>query len=183
MPRDHGRAAFLKLKPTGGPMNLKHKLAITAFVALAAPGIAVAIRAAAGVVDFSFSLECRGLENQMGKDILLPWLTAVTDWEREHPWANEQPNPWNVAHYDTGFLIAFNHGLPDDNSAYDVDKLRVVEVTPNGITLRGTTDDGDEEQGFFDRRTGHGMITWHKPGNRLFRQFIMECEPSKPGKF
>jgi hypothetical protein len=142
-------------------------------------------------VDFSFSLECRDLESQWDKEILLPWDTAVVDWERKHPWPNELPNPWNVEHYDTGVRIAFNHGVPDGNSAFDVDNLRVVEVTPEGITLRGKTKAAASEEGFFDRRTGHGMIRWYRAdstdhgsqGEKLWKQFILECQPSKPAKF
>jgi len=43
-------------------------------------------------VDLSFSLECRSLESQELKDILLPWDTAVNDWERMHSWPNEAGN-------------------------------------------------------------------------------------------
>jgi hypothetical protein len=141
-------------------------------------------------VDFSFSPECRDLESQWDKEILLPWNTAVVDWERKHPWRNELPNPWNVQHYDTGVRIAFNHGVPDGNSGFDVDNLRVVEVTPEGITLRGKTKAGASEEGFFDRRTGHGMIRLYRAGytdngrqGETWKQFILECEPSKSAKF
>ena len=76
-----------------------------------------------------------------------------------------------------------------------MDKLRVVEVMPEGIRLLGQTDAGAREEGFFDRRTGHGMITWYRTdgkrtytghagqGAKLWKQFIYECEPSKPAKF
>jgi hypothetical protein len=86
-------------------------------------------------------------------------------------------------------------GLPDDNSAFDVDHLRVVEVTQEGITLRDETDAGASEEGYFDRRTGHGKITWYradgkgatsfggKPGERIFKQFIYECKPSPRALF
>jgi hypothetical protein len=36
--------------------------------------------------------------------------------------------------------------------------MYVVKVTPEGIALRGKSDIGSSN-GFFDRRTGHGIIT------------------------
>jgi hypothetical protein len=54
-------------------------------------------------VDISFSLECRSLESQPNSDILLPWNTAVTDYESD-PSKQKMvaEGHWGVAHYDTG---------------------------------------------------------------------------------
>jgi len=85
-----------------------------------------------------FSLECRALESNWDQSIRLPWNDAVTQFEQDSATRLAHREGLDgVEHYDTGVRIAFNHGLPDGNSAFDVDHLRVVEVTQEGITLRG----------------------------------------------
>jgi hypothetical protein len=147
-------------------------------------------------VDITFSLECRDLQSNWGQEIRLPGASAVTQYEEDRQAGLPRGND-GVEYYDTGVRIAFNHGLPDEHSAFDVDNLRVVEVTQEGITLRGKTNAGASEEGYFDRRTGHGEITWYKtnwvgegkdahignPAEKVFKQFIYECKPSPPAKF
>jgi hypothetical protein len=167
---------------------------VTKSTLLAAAFITAALPAKAmnwpwsSTVDISFSLECRVLESQWNKEILLPWSTAVTDYERDP--LNRRPGSWGVEYYYPDALLAFNHGEPDGNSYFAVDSLRVVQATPEAITLRGEKDGGKRE-GTLDRRTGHGMITWYlqdiltktKGVREVFKQFIFECKPSKPAKF
>jgi hypothetical protein len=80
--------------------------------------------------------------------------------------------------------IAFNHSEPDGTSLPAVAKMYVVKVTPEGITLQGKSDIGSSK-GFFDRRTGHGIITEFKKygkgdlalGGRLALEYplLMNC--------
>jgi hypothetical protein len=86
--------------------------------------------------------------------------------------------------------VAFNHGVPDSNSTFGVDRLRVVEATQEHITLKGTSRYGEPEEGIIDRRTGHAEITWYHAGQRPSilsgkpqKQFIFECKPSANALF
>lgn len=142
-------------------------------------------------VDITFALQCRGLESQWQQRITLPYLTAVTDYEAQA--AQYAANPaWEraagIEYYDKGFLIAYNHGVLDGNSAWDVSGTHVTEVTPNVIRVAGN-DDGFRVEGYFDRRTGHGEIFQYMPGekpslgSKVNKMFLLQCEPSKPAKF
>jgi hypothetical protein len=151
-------------------------------------------------VDVSFSLTCRVLESRDGGDILLPWSTAIQQWETDPTYRTAG---WGVKYYDTGALIAFNHGIGDGESHWSIGHMRVVEATPEAITLGGLAWDGDERStGLFNRRTGYGDIRYYNHVERdpktdkyvrtfnrtkgvegITKQFIFQCEPSKPAKF
>jgi hypothetical protein len=113
-------------------------------------------------VDYTFSLECRALESIENQTIRLPEYDAVSKFEEDHGvalYANGTAD--GVEDYYPQGRIAFNHGEPDGTSLPAAGGLHVVEVTPEGITLRGQSCCGSEK-GFFDRRTGHGTITWYR---------------------
>jgi hypothetical protein len=146
-------------------------------------------------VDFTFSLECRALESNWNQTIHLPEYDAVSKFEQDHgvaPYANGTDDA--VEDYYPQGRIASNHGEPDGTSLPAVDGLQVVKVTPEGITLHGKSNIGSS-RGFFDRHTGHGIITEFQkygkgefalggePGETVFKQWIFECEPSAPAKF
>jgi hypothetical protein len=100
-----------------------------------------------------------------------------------------------VKYYDAGLRIAFNHGIPDGNWA--VEGLRVVGATPEAFTLGGRPPGHEKGIGIFDRRTGHGEVMYYDhidpntfktthDGSGVMavtKQFIYECEASRPGKF
>jgi hypothetical protein len=168
-------------------------------------------------VDVTFSLECRSLESQPNKTITLPWSTAVTDYENDPrnrkslEIGGDGAHNGNVAHYDSGVRLAFNHGEPDGNSHYAAGSLRVVQATQERIDLRGADGfTGWAEDGCIDCRTGHAEINhyavrgkkwgfnsplyddiynWFMNGklspiyDPIFKQFIFECKPSKPTLF
>jgi hypothetical protein len=166
-------------------------------------------------VDITFSLECRQLTSNWDHDITLPWDSAVTEFEKaqaeqDATWQSRDLDPqskfdalrryreWykttGVEYYATGVRLAFNHGLPDGQSTAATGDTRVVEVTPEAITLAGMSNVGREE-GFIDRRTGHAEITWYRmnyddqekkgapPMEKLFKQYILECKPSPRALF
>jgi hypothetical protein len=99
-----------------------------------------------------------------------------------------------VEYYYPDARIAFNHGEPDGSSLDAVDQLHVVKVIPEVITLHGQSSYGSRA-GFFDRRTGHGEITWYQkygkgefwiggePDETVAKQWLFECKPSAPAKF
>lgn len=146
-------------------------------------------------VDFTFSLECRTLESNWNQTIHLSEYDAVSQFEQDHsvtPYVNGADD--GVESYYPQGRIAFNHGEPDGTSLPAVAGMYIVKVTPEGITLQGKSDIGSSK-GFFDRRTGHGIITEFKkygkgdlalggePGETVHKQWIFECKPSAPAKF
>lgn len=156
-------------------------------------------------VDFTFSLECRTLESNPGQTIHYPTYPAVEMFEQEHgatEWYHrpyKEPTTDGVQDYYPAGRIAFNHGEPDGSSLPAVEGLRVVEVTPEVIVLRGRTTLGSAN-GRFDRRTGHGEINEYtkyydrrefkgepwiggEEGEDIWQQWILECKPSAPAKF
>ena len=102
--------------------------------------------------------------------------------------------------HDPAGRIAFNHGEPDGSSLPAVEGLRVVEVTPEVIVLRGRTSFGSAN-GRFDRRSGHGEINEYRKyygdrrlfkgepwiggedGEDIWQQWLLECKPAAPAKF
>jgi hypothetical protein len=179
-------------------------LGTVAAAAIAIAAIAAPAKAKASVldkifgpkaVDFTFSLECRALESNWNQTIHLPEYDAVSKFEQDHgvaPYANGTDD--GVESYYPQGRIAFNHGEPDGTSLPAIARMYVVKVTPEGITLQGKSDIGSSK-GFFDRRTGHGIITEFKkygkgdlalggePGETVHEQWIFECKPSAPAKF
>jgi hypothetical protein len=146
-------------------------------------------------VDFTFSLECRQLESIENQTIHLLEYDAVSKFEQDHGVALYASGTADgVEDYYPQGRIAFKHGEPDGTSLPAAGGLHVVEVTPEGITLRGQSCCGSEK-GFFDRRTGHGKITSYRsdgkgendlggePGETVWKQYIFECKPSPPAKF
>jgi hypothetical protein len=119
-------------------------------------------------------------------------MTAVTDYEvKSKEYETGAFNNWmahaGIENYDTGVLIAYNHGLPDGNSGWDVSGTHVTEATANVIRIAGQNGPNPID-GFFDRGTGHGEITWYQPGEkpgsaRVHKMFLLQCEPSKAAKF
>jgi hypothetical protein len=195
----------------GSPM---HKIVLAAAIALAAITAAPAKSANVSIldkivgpkaVDFTFSLECRTLESNYGQTIHYQTYTAVELFEQQHGSTNwyhrpyEGPTHDGVQDYYPAGRIAFNHGEPDGSSLPAVEGLRVVEVTPEEVVLRGRTTLGSAN-GRFDRRTGHGEINEYKKyydrrefkgepwiggeeGEDIWQQWIFECKPSAPAKF
>jgi hypothetical protein len=174
-------------------------LGTVAAAAIAIAAIAAPAKAKASVldkifrpkaVDFTFSLECRALESNWNQTIHLPEYDAVSKYEQDYGVASYA----NVESYYLQGRIAFNHGEPDGTSLPALAGMKVVKVTPEGITLQGKSDIGSSK-GFFDRRTGHGIITEFKkygkgdlalggqPGETVHQQWIFECKPSAPAKF
>ena len=154
-------------------------------------------------MDFTFSLTCRALESNPNQTIHYQTHVAVEQFERDHakdlqgydsPMFNVYDQRTGVEAYYLHALLAFNHGVVDGASIYTAEDLRVAEVTPEHVTLRGNGDIGSA-YGFFDRRSGYGIITQYKkygagerwiegkPGETVHKQWILQCEPSAPAKF
>ena len=131
--------------------------------------------------------------------IFLPGLDRLIGTGANHRPYKEPTTDGGVQDYYPAGRIAFNHGEPDGSSLPAVEGLRIVEVTPEEIVLRGRTTLGSAN-GRFDRRTGHGEINEYtkyydrrefkgepwiggEEGEDIWQQWILECKPSAPAKF
>jgi hypothetical protein len=104
------------------------------------------------------------LESKDNQTIVLPWDTAVVDYEKMQAECDATPitSPafnscqarlklTGVEYYDAGVKLVFNH-LPDGQSMAAASNIRVVQTTPETITLAG--DPGFcREKGIIDRHT------------------------------
>jgi hypothetical protein len=156
----------------------------------------------AGTVDISFSLECRRLEGDLYKNLMVDvtgYEKMAAEYERQYQQGDLKARDrfrdyrkiYNIADYETGVRLAVVHGVPDSSADTAMSGLRVVKATPELITLESP---GKNQYGQIDRRTGHTEIIQYMPQDdehkkydkhliEIRKQVKFECEPSKPAKF
>jgi hypothetical protein len=135
-------------------------------------------------VDVSFSLTCKVIESADGRPLL---LTADAFNEIENDFFYSDQRRWGelgIKYYDKDATIAFNHGVGDGQSHWAIGHMRVVEATPEAITLGGHAWHEKRATGMFNRRTGYGEIRYYDKSDVVpSKQFLFQCNPSKPAKF
>jgi hypothetical protein len=138
-------------------------------------------------VDFSFALQCDGVQSWPGKRIMLPYQEARAAL-RSHAadWGDEWLKKRGILSAYDEVLVAYNHGTPDPLSDGAIAAgTQVIEVTPNTISVGGDAGLMGYKSGWFNRRTGYGEIYYQyqdHPSN-LDERWMLQCEPAKPPKF
>jgi hypothetical protein len=158
--------------------TMKEYLLVAVAAALAVAGSISAAGAQAGSdtkpadakVDFSFALQCDGVQSWPGKRIMLPYQearAAVRSHDAE--WGDEWLKEHGIlAAYDD-VLVAYNHGTPDPLSDGAITAgTQVIEVTPSTISVGGSAGLMGYKSGWFNRRTGYGEIYYQYQDRRRF---------------
>lgn len=126
---------------------------------------------------------------------------AQTNADIEKAWKEYEAyeNEVKVFNYEPRILVAYNHGVADTATVADAFwRTRIVEATPNSITIARDFDEDNEwlgsVDGTIDRRSGHGQIYYRKTNHNVqedgtyktehsVTQYVVECAAAQPAKF